>query len=233
MTKNFNKLAFEEIHNEFEIFSNLILHQLDLLKQLLKIYKNNNTDEIIAELNLNEKKIDEYENSIDKHIIRTIVLFKPVASDIRQLFSIYRMVINLERIGDLLIKISNYIIRDKNSVIFEHAISLINQMNDYNLETLRNALISFFNSDKELALDVIKNDEVFIDLNHKLLKKSLENIKNNKESQKLLLNLVDIKSIISCFERISDQSTNIAEASIYAIVGKEIRHHDFIDDEKI
>ena len=40
-----------------------------------------------------------------KNSLTHIVLYQPVASDIRKIIAVYRMTINLERIGDLVINI--------------------------------------------------------------------------------------------------------------------------------
>jgi phosphate transport system protein len=40
----------------------------------------------------------------------------------------------------------------------------------------------------------------------------------------MLLSYVDLKDIIINIERIADHATNIAEASIYSIQGRDIRH---------
>ena len=113
MTSNKNT-AIKEIIKEFELFSNLILKQLDLLDKLFETENLQPSDKIIEQLNENEEEIDKYEIDLEAQIIRAIVLYKPVASDLRQIFALYRIVINLERIGDLVIKIAKYIIKINN-----------------------------------------------------------------------------------------------------------------------
>ncbi len=43
----------------------------------------------------NEKKLDKMEVKISDKIMNTIVLYQPVASDIRKIFACYRIVISL------------------------------------------------------------------------------------------------------------------------------------------
>lgn len=231
MTTDLNNIAFEKIYNEFEDLSNLVLRQIDLLKIVFEYNEKTIPEEILIRIDENEKKIDGYENSIDKHIVKTIVLFRPVASDLRQLFAVYRMVINLERIGDLIVKISNYIVKINKSELLNKPSSVIHLMLKYTSEMLKNSLLSFINKDEKLALWTIKKDKEVDELNKKLLRKSIEKFDFGKNSQALLLNLVDIRTVISGFERIGDHTTNIAEASIYAILGTNVRHKDLKKSE--
>jgi phosphate transport system protein len=44
------------------------------------------------------------------------------------------------------------------------------------------------------------------------------------KSQSVLSTYISMKSIVSNIERIADNATNIAEAAIYSIEGKDVRH---------
>ncbi len=154
-----------------------------------------------------------------------------MASDLRKLFAIYRMVNNLERIGDIIVKIARYISKLNDYNLFKETSLVLLNMLHLTSEMVSKSLLSFFNNDPSYALWTIRNDDVIDELNHKLLKKAMKSINPGESSESLILTLVDIKSVISSIERIGDHSTNIAEASIYAIVGDNIRHKD-IDEVK-
>ena len=74
-----------------------------------------NRQELIIRIKRNEKEIDKYEISISDKFINTIVLYQPVASDIRRIVAVYRMTINLERIGDLVMNIAYTIEKLRNT----------------------------------------------------------------------------------------------------------------------
>ncbi len=223
--------AIKKIINEFEKLSNLTLEQLDLLKNMFEVKSGESYDDLLKKINKNEELIDKYEVNLDNQIIKTIVLYKPVASDLRQIFAVYRMVINLERIGDLVIKVANHNIKVKDSEFFKNSLPMLQHMLQVTSDMVRKSLTSFIDNDKEPALWTIKKDNEIDKLNRKLLKKSIKNSDLEKEFQSLILNLSDIGTIISSIERIADQATNIAEASIYSLIGAIVRHQDIEDKD--
>ena len=80
------------------------------------------TDEaknILTSIEENENKIDEYEVIISDKFINSIILYQPVASDIRKLNSVYRISINLERIGDIVLNIIHSIESIKGTAEYE------------------------------------------------------------------------------------------------------------------
>lgn len=47
-----------------------------------------------------------------------------------------------------------------------------------------------------------------------------------EETRQILLSFIHTNSIISSIERIADHATNVAEATIYALDGTDIRHQN-------
>ena len=94
-----------DILKSFEEMADLVLKQLSLLEKFMSLSDNSEVINIIATIEANEKKIDEFEVIISDKFINSIVLYQPVASDIRKIVSVYRMTINLERVGDIVMNI--------------------------------------------------------------------------------------------------------------------------------
>jgi phosphate transport system protein len=86
------------------------------------------------------------------------------------------------------------------------------------------ALLSFINSDEDIATKTIQKESVFDELNKKVLKRAIKAAGLPKKSQSILNNMVDMRTMFSSIERIGDHATNIAESSVYAISGSYIRH---------
>jgi len=217
-------LAIQKIEKDFELISNLVLEQLQLLDELFTTDQKKRREELVRILGKNEAKIDQSEIHLDENIIRTIVLYQPMAGDLRRLFAIYHMTINLERVSDLVVAVTGTYMELKDSVLREESASALHQMLKTTSHMVSNALLSYVNSDQEMATKTIQKESAFDELNKKVLKRSIKAAGLPKKSQSILNNLVDMRTMISSIERIGDHATNIAESSIYAISGSNVRH---------
>jgi phosphate transport system protein len=207
----------------FEEMADTILVQLTLLEKYMA-GREEERNRIRFEITENEDKIDKYEVLISDKFINSIVLYQPVASDIRKIVAIYRMSINLERIGDLVINILDSIENIKDSEEYKAMAEVITMMLLSGITMVEKSLLSFINNDNEYAIWTIKNDEIVDDMNRKLLINSISKANISDKTREMLLSYVDLKNIITNIERIADHATNIAEASIYSIQGTDIRH---------
>lgn len=217
--------AIKNILSDFEEFANLVLLQLDLLEKIVSGGEIKISETVINEIQSNEKKIDKMEVKISDKIVNTIVLYQPVASDIRKIFACYRIVNSLERIGDMVIIILNYIQNIKTLKLYVELNDVITNMLINSSNMVNKAVISFTTDDKEYAIWTIKNDTVVDEINKKMLKKAIKKSSdNNDENKQLLMSFISMNGIVTNIERIAAHATNIAEAAIYSIEGKEIRH---------
>lgn len=223
--------AIQKILSEFVNFANLSLQQLDLLEKLMRSYHPNDPSEIIVKMKNNEEQMDNYEVKISERIINTIALYQPVASDIRKIMACYRMIINMERIGDLVMNIVYKLKKMKDPQIFKNSAVLINNMLIQSRDMVNKSLLSFSENNKEFAIWTIKNDSVIDVLNTELLKKAIVRKDLPTEQEEMMLSFIDLKSILSGIERIADHATNIAEASIYSMEGTDIRHQDIEEND--
>ena len=224
--------ALNEIKSSFDEMASLVLRQLTLLDKLMGATEEQAFTDLIVEMDKAESRIDNLEVVIGEQFTSTIVLYQPVASDVRRLVAIYRMSINLERIGDRIHNLCR-IIRDiRNTTEFSSTASLVTNMLTSGTIMVEKSLLSFTNSDPDYAIWTIKNDTVVDEMNRKLLLCHLrkENIDNKTRS--MVQCYIELKDMISNIERIADHATNIAEASIYSLQGTDIRHTGIGKEEK-
>jgi phosphate transport system protein len=222
--KTMREESILDIIATFEAMADTILAQLKLLERYMDEPAEEERIRIKTEINSNETRIDRFEVLISEKFINSIILYQPVASDIRKVVAISRMSINLERIGDRVINILNSIDNINESVEYKAMVEVLNVMLLSGISMVEKALLSFINNDNEYAVWTIKNDEVVDDMNSKLLINSISKAKVSDKTKEMLLSYIDLKNIITNLERIADHANNIAEASIYSIHGTDIRH---------
>jgi phosphate transport system protein len=216
--------AVLDIINSFEEMADLVLAQLTLLEKYMAKPGGEERNQILSDIRENENKIDKYEVLVSEKFINLIILYQPVASEVRKIIAIDRMTINLERIGDRVMNILHAVENIKDSQEYKAMIDVLSVMLLSGISMVEKALLSFINSDNEYAIWTIKNDEVVDDMNNKLLVNSISKAKVSDKTKEMLLSYIDLKDIITNLERIADHATNIAEASIYSIQGTDIRH---------
>jgi phosphate transport system protein len=223
--------VIEDIVSSFEEMAELVLQQLSLLDSFMSGCDEKKGAELLDNIKENEKKIDRFEVTISDKFINSIVLFQPVASDIRKLVSVYRITINLERIGDQVLNIINSFNSIKETGEYKAMADVIMNMLVSGKSMVEKSLLSFKNNDTDYAIWTIKNDEVVDEMNRKLLINSISKARVSGRTREMLLSYVDLKNIITNIERIADHATNIAEASIYSMKGTDIRHSPDLKEE--
>src|SRR5450759_1086187 len=217
----------------FEAMADTILAQLKLLERYMDEHREEERVLIRSAIKINEDKIDKYEILISEKFINSIILYQPVASDIRKIVAISRMTINLERIGDRVMNILHSIDNIKDTEEYKAMIEVLNVMLLSGISMVEKSLLSFINNDNEYAVWTIKNDEVVDEMNNKLLINSVSKANVSAKTKEMLLSYIDLKDIITNLERIADHATNIAEASIYSIQGTDIRHSGFDSNQAV
>jgi phosphate transport system protein len=221
--------AIQKVMNEFGEMANLVLSQLDFLEDF---FQSGSMDlpTSLDEFNNNEGKIDQFEVKLSDRIVNTIVLYQPVASEIRKIMACYRIIINLERIGDYSVNLVNYVKKIKSPEIYEQLSDVISTMFISSSQMVKKSLLSFIHHDKEFAIWTIKNDSIIHEMNQKMLKGLIDRSKSFDDKKKALVSFITIKEMVDNIERIADHATNIAEAAIYYLEGKDIRHLHLEED---
>lgn len=159
-------------------------------------------------------KIDEKERYIEGLCTRILMQQQPVASDLRQITAAYKMVTDMERIGDQAEDIAEIVSYLSGRTAEEHY--NIRKMAEATIKMVTESIDAYVKRDIELAEAVIAYDDVVDDY--------FETVKNN------LINMIaenpsdggfalDLLMIAKYFERIGDHAVNIAEWVAYTVAG--------------
>ena len=173
-----------------------------------------------------DRKIDDYDISIEKKCVILQAEYQPVAKDLRLLHSISIIIIHIERIGDLAVNIAKVVKRLAKGKIIKiemDIIELLVEMGNLVKLELTKALTSFKNKDTKLAAKLDKIDNAVDDIQKEVFKKLYSKAKYTEDT-KFIANV----SLASRYlERIGDQSVNIGERVIFFLTGDyKIFHKD-------
>lgn len=226
-----NENVFNRITGDFQVLAKIILQQFHFIYQLLE---DNKTENTYTDLENNERLIDSLEVKIRDEVIHTIVLYNPRATNLRKIISYYDMTAYLERIGDLTVNISRFLRRTalEGPLFQEYKKDLVKMFSQVENMT-QNAIFAFTCEDILLAKNTIESDDKTDDLYHRINNKLPDSSTGHTLSRQDMMDLLSINGLAYNMERIGDNATNIAEAAIYLIEGKNIKHWDKSSEEPL
>jgi phosphate transport system protein len=175
----------------------------------------------------NDKEINLLEIKIDKDVFEHLALNAPVATDLRLLFCILKINKDLERIGDHAVNIAQSTF---NCLRFTWALDRTNLelMCNHTMTMLHDAFRCFEQSDPQLALHVLEQDDNIDNMNRLMSNQIIEIIKTDSTSIETALELLRVSKNL---ERIADLSTNIAESVIFHLKALDVKHHHLISEQ--
>jgi phosphate transport system protein len=222
---------FDKLHSDFSKMKLILQEQFEILEDVVNLGLDIIDPKRIDQFKHNEKKLDNFELKMSDNIIQTMGLQQPMASELRLLFSYFRMIGHIERIGDQLNNVLRFIDKMEPPFIPEtHRDSLLNMLS-ISEKMVRKALISFEDGDHEYAVWTIKNDELVDEMQWQLTKRMVKKEAPEGSDPNKIFNLINFSSILGNIERIADNATNIAEASIYYQQGIDLRHKELPEDD--
>lgn len=178
-------------------------------------------DERLAqEVILKDHEVDQLELEIDDLAVTILALWQPMASDLRLVILCFKMVTDLERIGDLAVNISERA-QDFAGVTPNWSWTHVEEMGEVGRTMVRNAIDAFLARDAESAKAVIDQDDEMDDAYERAFNEILEGMIGHPEQLRLGVHAL---SVAKWLERIGDHATNLAEQVIFVLKGEDVRH---------
>jgi phosphate transport system protein len=174
-------------------------------------------------------KVNGMEVAIDEDCSRIIARRQPTAGDLRLLVAVIKTITDLERIGDEAEKVGY--LASRLAVLERPADSYrgVQHLADLVGDMLHKALDSFARLDPELAMRVVRQDQV-VDQEYDAL--SRQGITVMMEDPRSIRRVLDMMWAARALERIGDHAKNICEYVVYMVHGKDIRHVGIDDAEQ-
>ena len=160
-----------------------------------------------------EKETDRLERELEDMCTRIIVREQPVAGDLKIVTAAFKMIADMERIGDQIADIAD-IGKDVRGKVFEID-THIREMTDEVIDMIRSSIEAYVYKGVELALEVEEADEKVDQLFVSLKKELLEELKERPENGELVLDTLMIGKYL---ERLADHAVNISQWVRYAFI---------------
>jgi len=172
--------------------------------------------------------IDLREMEIEDKCIKLIALYQPVATDLRTILTIIKIISKLEKIGDCAYKIAKITLRSKLNIKRENEIiiSMIERLE----EMLKDALRAFKNRDEKLARDVYARDKKINKLYEQLYREMISYILEDPRNITMATETIFMAKYL---ERSGDLIASIGDRVVYMITGERIKEEEFEQKYKV
>ncbi len=208
----------ESIRTHLLAMGGLVEQQLSFAMQAL----NKEDMELAHKVIREDHKVNAMEVSIDEACTRIIAKRQPTAKDLRLIMVIVKIITDLERIGDVAIRIARVAIevpptKDKRFHVSLEPLCL------QAIQMLHQVLDAFARMDVNAAAEVYKLDNR-LDTEYNAVVKRLT--RYMMQEPKNIPEILQIMWSARAIERVGDRCQNISEYIIYSVKGKDIRHQD-------
>ena len=165
-------------------------------------------------------RIDQEIDRNESMCLKLLLQQQPVASDLRLISSVLKMITDIERIGDQASDIAEIVTFLSGACGHNKHIE---EMAQATIKMVTDSLDAFVRRDLSLAWSVIEYDDVVDNLFTECKKDLIAEIAQNPDDGERVL---DILMIAKYLERIGDHATNIAEWVEFSITGTHKGTHD-------
>ncbi len=172
----------------------------------------------------NDRRVNELEVQIDGICLSLIALRQPAGGDLRFIATGLKVNVDLERIGDLAVNISERALDLNKEPQLKPYID-IPRMDEDVRWMIRGALDAFIKKDEAIAMEVIQRDEEVDQLNTQIARELFTYM---VEDAKKISSAMKIMMVSKYLERAADHAVNVAEQAIFMMKGTVVRHQKII-----
>ncbi|CEM60876.1 phosphate signaling complex protein PhoU [Treponema phagedenis] len=211
MTANIYKQEYTAILHEIERMGITVIENLENALQAFQTLDTKLADSVIAK----DDEIDKLQIEINDTTIKFMATRQPVAQNLRELVSIFKICTSLERIGDYTVHIAKEAKRLAENNCPHSLVELEAIILD-GIQMLKDALNAFLKDDVEAAYKIAKRDDE-IDRRYKLFLKNIILLMTTDSARSDMYSR--LLSTSNSVERLCDHIVDICEAIVYICEG--------------
>lgn len=204
----------EKLRSSVVLAANLVLELLSIASDSINNFHNSYVELSESKDNL----INELDEKIEYLSISLLALRQPMAVDLRNIVSSLRLAVIIERMGDLTKKVSHrteFLNISLSAELKDNFSKLIKEL----IRLLSEVIIAYEKNNKDLAIEVGKQDYLIDELFSKIMEILEQEISSNQKDSKSLMNLILVARNL---ERVGDYIEKIASIVHFISTGKKI-----------
>jgi phosphate transport system protein len=214
MTRTGFDTALENLNEDLLRMGSIVEKQLHQCIDALV----NKDGELAAQIIKNDDLVDNLQREIEDKCIRLIAKEQPLAIDLRTIFTISKIVTDIERMADHAANIAKVVKRLKHQVYIKELVD-IPKMSALIEQMIKMALDSFIARDAKASEEICRIDDEVDALYKKVFNDLLAIMAKDSST---LNQATQFLLVASKLERIGDHVTNICEWNIYLVTGKHV-----------
>lgn len=209
MFRKYLQIALDDLKKDVKQMAALVTTNIsDALKAFIESNK-----KLAGDIIKRDALVDELEDLIAKKAVEIIWREQPIASDLRLVTGIYKLITDLERIGDHATDIALIVLKTETQKE-KRVMPKTTEMARVALEMVNNSVEAFLTLDTNLAKNTILEDDIVDNLLEDVIAKTIENIESDHIDSKYSVYLLFIAKYL---ERVADHATNICEWLLYIV----------------
>ncbi len=207
------KNELDHLHNEILLMASIVE---DMMRDSIDSLANRDKNLAIGVIERDDM-VDDKEIAIQELCVLLIATQQPVASDVRRVTSAFKIISNLERIGDNAVNIANITTDLIDKKVNLKEISEIKRMSDVVIELVRKCIDSYINLDISEVDEILALEEEVDNIYHNLRKDLVQRMISDASMIEQYSKFIFVSSHL---ERVGDHGINIFESVNYMVTGE-------------
>ena len=181
------------------------------------------SDDLALEVIRKDDEVDIIEVEVEQECLRLLAMRQPVREDLRFVFTIIKIITELERIGDQAVNIAERALELNREGLIKPLMD-IPKMADIVIEMVREAIEAFEARDIDKLMEVYRRDDEVDALNRVNFAETIQIMASTKmDDPYSVKKATDLLSVSRYLERAGDHATNIAERAFFSVTGERIK----------
>lgn len=218
MPRDEYQAELESLREDVLYMSELVRDRLREATQLLK----QPADDQATALITSDHVVNELYLDLEQRCIELLALQQPVAGDLRFVASSFKILTDLERIGDLAVNLAEYATEPLSNRAHSVDIQELGQVAE---EMVADAMAAYAESDTELPHTVANQDTeldaLCADASEAVVRSLLESETTEADTDTQLHDVSRLLLTIRDIERVGDHAVNIAARTLYMVAADE------------